>query len=49
MKLITSQEFLLFIDENEAGVVPNDFEGINLDDFIEYWRFPSPCGEYPIR
>jgi len=42
MKLITREEFIQFIRDNETGVSEEDFKNIDIDEFIKYWKFTSP-------
>jgi len=49
MKLITREEFIQFIRDNETGVSEKDFKDIDIDEFIEYWKFVSPSEQEDTR
>lgn len=42
-KVITSEELMQFIKDNDTGVTEEDFEGIDIDDFIASFMFGSPA------
>lgn len=49
MELITSQELLQIIRDNDTGITEDDFEGIDIDDFIAFCRFPTPSKREDTR
>lgn len=38
VELITAQELLQYIRDNDVGVTEDDFNGIDVDEFIECWQ-----------
>lgn len=42
IELLTSEELLQIIRDNDTGVTEDDFEGIDIDDFIAFCRFQAP-------
>ncbi|MCL2634143.1 MAG: hypothetical protein FWD34_06470 [Oscillospiraceae bacterium] len=37
-ELITAEELLQYIEDNDVGLTEEDFEGVNIDDFIVHWH-----------
>ena len=38
---ITKEEFIDYIENNDVGVTMEDFEGIDIDDFIKRWNISN--------
>ena len=46
-ELITKEAFIEYIQTHDVGLSVEDFEGIDIEDFIAFWQFtPSDIGEY---
>ena len=43
--LLTKEEFIQLIKENNVGVTIIDFEGVSIDDFILYYRITKEVSE----
>jgi hypothetical protein len=41
MKLATKQELLQYIKDNEVGLTEEDFDGVDIDGFIEHYQFTT--------
>ena len=41
MELLTKQEFLQYVKENEVDVTVQDFDGVDIDDFVRYGYLTS--------
>ena len=46
-RLITKEELFEYIQSNDVGLTIEDFEGIDVEDFLVFWQFtPSNIGNY---
>lgn len=48
-KLVTSEELLRFINDHDTGVNKEDFDEIDIDDFIVSYMFSSPAEREDVR
>jgi len=46
-RLITKEELFEYIQTHDVGLTIDDFEGIDVEDFLAFWQFsPSNIGDY---